>query len=152
MARYRAEHSYHLQLWQAQWLRACSLRTPWLCSVQTACDLKFELPQCRVWQSPVAGQPATIGRQILEAKACLQGGQQGCYGFGAAAGGGVVAKGGIRAPLQYTTTVEGPLRVSGQILRTRECADHHLILSTSSTPPAGSGAKATPCQRRILRL
>ena len=26
MARYRAEHSYHLQLWQAQWLRACSLQ------------------------------------------------------------------------------------------------------------------------------
>ena len=50
-----------------------------------------------------------------------------------------MARGGIQKPIRYATTVEGPLRVSGQINRTRECADHHIILSTSPTPPAQSG-------------
>ena len=55
-----------------------------------------------------------------------------------------MARGGIQKPIRYATTVEGPLRVSGQINRTRECADHHIILSTSPTPPAQAGGVLFP--------
>lgn len=71
---------------------------------------------------------------------CLQGMQQGCYDFEQGAQGGLVAKGRIMKPIRYATTVEGPLRLSGQISRTRQCADHHIILSSSSAPPSQPGA------------
>ena len=71
---------------------------------------------------------------------CLQGMQQGCYAFEQGAQGGLVAEGRITKPVRYATTVEGPLRLSGQISRTRQCADHHIVLSSSSTPPSQPGA------------
>lgn len=69
----------------------------------------------------------------------MQDGQQQCYGFESEPEGGLVAKGGVQKPIRYATTVEGPLRVSGQISRMRECADHHIILSSSPTPPSQGG-------------
>lgn len=66
--------------------------------------------------------------------------QQGCYAFEQGAQGGLVAEGRISKPIRYATTVEGPLRLSGQISRKRQCADHHIVLSSSSTPPSQPGA------------
>jgi hypothetical protein len=80
-------------------------------------------------------------RKALRACAdCLQGMQQGCYAFEQGAQAGLVAEGRISKPIRYATTVEGPLRLSGQISRTRQCADHHIVLSSSSTPPSQPGA------------